>query len=201
MEKFKKARKLFIKNKGVLRTSTAIKLGIHPKTLYAMLKQGYIELLARGVYKLTELPEFSNTDFIAVTKRIPSAVICLISALSYYEITTQMPHAVDIAIPLKSFKPKLDYPFIRVFRYSEKSFKNGVKKVKIDGVGIRIYSIEKTLADCFKYRNKIGPDVVMEALKLAFQRKKIDIHKLLHYAELNRCNKIMKPYIEMVAHE
>jgi len=200
-EKFKKARKIFIKHNGVLRTSTAIKLGIHPKTLYTMHKQGYIELLARGLYKLTEHKEFVNTDLITVAKKIPGGVVCLISALSFHEITTQIPHAIDIAIPLKSCKPKLDYPPIRVYWYSEKSFKAGIEKIKIDEIEIRIYSVEKTLADCFKYRNKIGLDVAMEALKLAFQRKKVDINKLLSYAKLNRCEKIIKPYVEIIAHE
>lgn len=200
-KKFEKARKIFAKHHGILRTGMAIKLGIHSKTLYTMLKQGYIELVARGLYKLTEYREFANPDLITIAQKIPIGVVCLISALSFHEITTQIPHMIDVAIPLKSYRPKLDYPPIRVYWYSEKSFKAGIERIKIDEIEIRIYSVEKTIADCFKYRNKIGLDVAMEALKLAFQRKKVDVNKLLLYAKLNRCEKIIRPYVEMIVHE
>lgn len=201
MLKFKKAIKIFKANRGILSTAKAIRLGIHPKTLYNMRDQGVLELLSRGLYHLSEYSEISQPDLVIVSQKIPQAVICLTSALSFHEITTQIPHKVDIAIPLKAHKPILDYPPIRLFWYSEKIFKAGIENHKIDGVDVHIYSVEKTLADCFKYRNKIGLDIAMEALKLYWQRKKTNIGKLLEYAKICRCGHIINPYIKMIAHE
>lgn len=166
-----------------------------------MRDQGVLELLSRGLYRLSEGPEIAQPDLVIVSQKIPHAVICLISALSFHEITTQIPHKVDIAIPLKAHKPIIDYPPIQLFWYSEKNFLAGIEIHKIDGVDVRVYSVEKTLADCFKYRNKIGLDIAMEALRLYWQRKKTNVSKLLEYAKICRCEKIIKPYIEMIAHE
>lgn len=199
--KFEKARNIFRAHGGILNTAKAIKLGVHPKTLYNMRNQGILELLSRGLYRLSESPEIAQPDLVIISQKIPHAVICLISALSFHEITTQIPHKVDIAIPLKAHKPSIDYPPVQLFWYSEKNFLAGIEIHKIDGIDVRIYSVEKTLADCFKYRNKIGLDVAMEALRLYWQRKKPNISKLLEYAKVCRCEKIIKPYIEMVAHE
>lgn len=199
--KFSKAKKIFRMHGGILNTAKAIKLGIRPKTLYNMRDQGDLELLSRGLYRLSESPEIAQPDLVIIAQKIPHAVICLISALSFHEITTQIPHKVDVAIPLKARKPTIDYPPVQLFWYSERNFLAGIEIHKIDGVDVRIYSVEKTLADCFKYRNKIGLDIAMEALRLYWQRKKTNINKLLEYAKICRCEKIMKPYIEMVAHE
>lgn len=199
--KYRKAKAIFAKKGGILNTAEAIKLGISPKTLYNMRDEGVLETLSRGLYRLVETAEIAHPDLIIVSKRITHGVICLISALSFHEITTQIPHKVDVAIPLKAHKPVVDYPPIRLFWYSESNFSAGIEVHKIDGVDVRIYSVEKTLADCFKYRNKIGLDVAMEALRLYWQRKKPNISKLLKYAKICRCEKIIKPYIEMIAHE
>lgn len=199
--KFEKAKNVFKAHGGILNTAKAIKLGIHPKTLYNMRDQGVLELLSRGLYRLSESPEIAQPDLVIISQKVPHAVICLISALSFHEITTQIPHKVDIAIPLKAHKPSIEYPPIQLFWYSEKNFQAGIETHNIDGVDIRVYSVEKTLADCFKYRNKIGLDIAMEALRLYWERKKTNISKLLEYAKVCRCEKIIKPYIEMIAHE
>lgn len=201
LSKFKKAKDIFRAHGGILNTAKAIKLGIHPKTLYNMRDQGVLEILSRGLYRLSESPQIFQPDLVIVSQKIPHAVICLISALSFHGITTQIPHKVDIAIPLKAHKSNVDYPPIQIYWYSEKNFLAGIEVHEIDGVDIRIYSLEKTLADCFKYRNKIGLDIAMEALRLYWQRKKINVSKLLEYAKICRCEKIIKPYIEMIAHE
>lgn len=198
--KFNKAKDIFRTHGGILNTAKAIRLGIHPETLYNMRDQGLLEPLSRGLYRLSECPEISQPDLIIITQKIPQGVICLISALSFHEITTQIPHRVDIAIPLKAHRPTTDYPPVRLFWYSEKNLLAGIEIHKVDGVDVRIYSAEKTLADCFKYRNKIGLDVSMEALRLYWQRKNRNISKLLEYAKICRCEKIIKPYIEMIAH-
>lgn len=193
-----KAIKLFKENHGLLRTAEAIHLGIHPRILYQLHEDGLLEQLAKGVYRLIEVPDFSEPDLVLVSKKIPHGIICLISALAYYEITSQIPHFVYVAIPSKSRQSRLDYPPIRYFRYSEKVYNSGVETKLIGGYPVRVYNIEKTLADCIKFRNKIGMDVVIEALKLYWQRKDTRIDKLYDYAKLNRVEKILQPIMETI---
>lgn len=189
---------LFKKNQGLLRTAEAIRLGIHPRTLYQMRDKGLLEQLAKGVFRLIEVPDFSEPDLVLVAKKIPHGVICLISALAYHEITTQIPHFVYIAIPTKSRQSRLDYPPIRYFYYSEKVYHSGVDTQLIGGYPVKIYDIEKTLADCVKFRNKIGMDVIIEALKMYWQRPGTKIDKLFEYAKINRIEKILQPIMETI---
>ena len=198
MKNTKQAIEIFEKNHGILRTQEAIKLGIHPRTLYEMRDKGILEQLARGIYRLTTIPDFSEPDLVLVSKKIPHGVICLISALAYYEITTQIPHFIYVAIPVKSRKPRLDYPPIRYFWYSDKVYQAGIETIKIGGFPLKIYNIEKTLADCVKFRNKIGKDVVIEALKIYWREKKTNIDKLYEYAKINRVEKILQPLMETI---
>lgn len=170
----------------MLRTAEAIRLGIHPRTLYKLRDEGLLEQLVKGVYRLVEVPDFSEPDLVLVSKKIPQAVICLISALAYHEITTQIPHFVYIAIPTKARQSRLDYPPIRYFHYSKKVYNAGLETILIGGYPVKIFNIEKTLADCIKFRNKIGMDVVIEALKMYWQRKGTQIDKLYEYAKINR---------------
>lgn len=193
-----KAIKLFKKNQGLLRTAEAMRLGIHPRTLYQMRDEGLLEQLGKGVYRLIEVPDFSEPDLVLVSKRIPQAIICLISALAYHEITTQIPHFVYIAIPTKARQSRLNYPPIRYFHYSEKVYTAGVETILIGGYPVKIFNIEKTLADCVKFRNKIGMDVVIEALKMYWQRKGTQIDKLYEYAKINRVEKILQPIMETI---
>lgn len=198
MQNIEKAREIFKQNYGLLRTAEAIHLGIHPRTLYQMRDQGLLEQLAKGIYRLIEIPDFSEPDLVLVSKKIPHGIICLISALAYYEITTQIPHFVYIAIPSKSRQSNLDYPPIRYFRYSEKVYNSGIENLLIGGYPVKIFNIEKTLADCIKFRNKIGMDVVIEALKMYWQSKNTNIERLYDYAKLNRVEKILQPIIETI---
>lgn len=181
---------------GTIRTRDAIQAGIHPRTLYQLRDTGELETLSRGVYRLTDQEQISDPDLVIVAKRVPQAIICLVSALSYHEITTQIPHAVSIALPKGSETPRVDYPPIRVHRFSEAALLEGVETHQIDGVSVSVYCPEKTLADCFKFRNKLGMDVVLEALKLYKARKKFNLEKLIMYAKICRVEKIMHPYLE-----
>lgn len=142
------------------------------------------------------MPPISNPDLVTVSLRFPSAVICLISALAYHEITTQIPHEVSIAVPRDTRMPSLDYPPIRVHKFSNESYQSGIEEHRVDDVPVKVYNPEKTLADCFKFRNKIGTDVVMEALRLYKTRKKFDVGKLLQYARICRVERVMRPYLE-----
>lgn len=187
---------LFRQHGGQLRMSEAIALGMSRYRLYSLRDKGIIEPVSRGVYRLVALPPISNPDLVTVSLRFPNAVICLISALAYHEITTQIPHAVSVAVPRDARMPSLDSPPVHAYKFSDAAFRAGVEKHPIDGVTVRVYSAEKTLADCFKYRNKIGMDVVLEALKLYKSHKPFKLADLLKYARICRVEKVMKPYLE-----
>jgi predicted transcriptional regulator of viral defense system len=187
---------IFREHGGQLRMSDAIALGITRYMLYSLRDKGAIEQVTRGVYRLVELPSISNPDMVTVSLRYPTAVICLISALSYHGITTQIPHEVSIAVSRDSRMHVLNYPPLRVFKFSNKAFQDGIEIHQIDGVNVRIYSPEKTLVDCFKYRNKIGMDVVMEALKLYKVRKSFNLPEILKHAKICRMEKVIMPYME-----
>jgi len=194
-----KALHLFTGHGGMLRTSHAIRLGVHPRTLYALRDSGEIESVGRGLYRLSTSQPLTSPDLVPLAIRIPRAVVCLISALAHHGLTTQVPHAVDIALPSHDQIPKIDGIPLRVFWYSEPSFSAGIDVSTIDGIPVRIYSPEKTIADCFKYRNKIGLDVVIEALRAWQDRKpKADFQSLSRFAQINRVQRIMRPYLEAI---
>ena len=194
--RFAKAKTLFKRHGGVLRTSQAIEYGLHPRTLYEMRDAGVLETLSRGLYRLSDLPPISDPDHVTVGLKVPNAVFCLISALAFHGMTTQIPHEIYIALPRGAEPPRLNYPPIRLFWFTGKAFTEGVETFKQDGANLKIYTPEKTLADCFKYRNKIGMDTVLEALKFYRQRKKTKIDQLLHYAQICRVERVMRPYLE-----
>jgi len=194
-----KARHVFTKHGGMLRTSKALRLGIHPRTLYALRDAGDIERVGRGLYRLSSAPPLSSPDLVPIAIRIPRAVVCLVSALAHHRLTTQVPHAVDIALPSHAQIPKIDGVPLRVFWYPEPSFRAGVDVVTVDDVPVRIYSPAKTVADCFKYRNKIGLDIAIEALRIYRERRpKPDFQALAKFAQINRVQKVMRPYLEAV---
>ena len=187
---------LFKEHGGTLRTSEALRLGVYPRTLYALRDAGILEKLSRGLYRLAELPALSAPDLAIVALKIPQAVICLVSALAFHELTTQIPHAVNIALPRGARSPRLGYPPLRIFWFSGSAWSEGVETHQIDQTSVRIYCLEKSVADSFKYRRKIGLDVAIEALKLYRQSPRFDVSKLLHYARICRVERVMKPYLE-----
>jgi predicted transcriptional regulator of viral defense system len=123
-------------------------------------------------------------------------VICLISALAFHDLTTQIPHEVHVALPRGAEEPRLDHPPIATYRFSGKAFTEGVETHKLDGVPVRVYSPEKTLADCFKFRNKIGLDTVVEAVRLYHERRNVKVDDLMRYAAICRVSRIIRPYLE-----
>jgi len=163
---------------------------------------GVLDRLERGLYRLADLPLLSEPDLVTVAHKIPQGVICLISALGFHKITTQIPHAVYVALKRGAERPRLHYPPTRVFWFSGEAFTSGVEHTSgveqhhVDGTLVRVYSIEKTLADCFKYRNKIGMDVALEALKQYLGKKGPRLKVLNEYARVCRVEKVMRPYIE-----
>ncbi len=193
---FEMAKQVFRRHGGVLRTREALQFGIHPRTLYAMRDTGVLERLSRGLYRIGDLPPLGNPDLVAVALKVPAGVICLISALAYHELTTQIPHEIYLALPRGAEPPRLDYPPVRVFWFTGNAFTEGVDTHKVDGVVIRIYSAEKTLADCFKYRNKIGLDTSIEALKRYISSGRVQVDKLMACARICRVEKVIRPYME-----
>ena len=176
--------------------SEAIRRGISRYTLYSLLENGVLERVSRGVYRLSDLPPISNPDLVTVALRFPDAVICLVSALSYYDMTTQIPHRVSIAVPRQSRVPSLVHPPLVVHRFAQASFEAGIEVRRFDNVPVRIYSVEKTIVDSFKFLNRIGMDVVLEALRNYHERGKIDIGKVIEYARICRVENVMRPYLE-----
>lgn len=196
--KIEEAVEAFRKAGGILTMSEAIQLGIHRRQLYALRDCGQLEVISRGLYRLIEMPEPSLPDFIPIAKKVPQGVICLISALAFHEITTQIPHFVYVALPSDAHKPVIPYPPMRYFWYTETLLKTGVEEHSMDGCVIKIFDIEKTLVDCVKFRNKIGMDVVLEALKMYWQRRGSNIDKLFEYAKLFRVERTLKPIMETI---
>ncbi|MEN8250987.1 MAG: type IV toxin-antitoxin system AbiEi family antitoxin domain-containing protein [Bacteroidota bacterium] len=191
-----RARQIIHNRGGLIRTSEALRAGIHPRTLYQLRDSGELEQLSRGIYWLTDIEAVSNPDLVIVATRIPNAVICLISALAFHEITTQIPHVISVAIPKNNKAPVIDYPPVQVYKFSTVAYETGIEDHRIDGVTVKIYSPEKTLVDCFKFRNKIGMDVVLEALKLYRTHMKFDHKKIFEYAKVCRVDKVILPYME-----
>lgn len=194
----KRALDAFRKHGGILRTKDALRAGIHPRTLYALRDDGSIEQISRGLYRLTNAVPLGSPDLVAVALRAPESVICLISALAFHELTTQIPHEVHLAINRGSEPPRIDYPPVRTYWFSGVAFSEGIETHRLDGVQVRVYSREKTIADCFRYRNKIGLDTCLESLRLYKERRKIDIDALLRYARIRRVTQILTPYLEAI---
>jgi predicted transcriptional regulator of viral defense system len=193
-----KAQVIFRNSGGIMRTAEAIRAGIHPRTLYAMRDCGELEFMGRGLYRLTDQPQMGNPDLLAIAKRIPNGVLCLISALSFHGITTQIPHEVYVALCRGKSRPRIEYPPVRIFWFSGNAFCEGIETHIIDSVPLQVYGPEKSLADIFRYRNSLGMETALEALHLYRQRGRINIEMLLRCARADRMEGVMRPYIEAV---
>ena len=195
-ESIKVAAEIFRQRGGILRMSEALQAGISRKTLYSMHDEDLLERLSRGVYRLTSLPGLEAPDLVAVATRIPNGVVCLISALAFHDLTTQIPHAVDIALARGAEKPRIDYPPVNTYWFSGEAFTGGVQTPNIDGKRIRVYAMEKSIADAFKYRNKIGIEVPLEALRTWRSRRQSKVEQLIKYARVCRVERVIRPYVE-----
>jgi predicted transcriptional regulator of viral defense system len=197
--KYEKYKQIYRENNGLLRVSMAVKLGIPKYVIYLMLKDGELVKETRGLYRLIDLPPMGNPDLIQVSYLIPRAVICLISALYYYNLTTQVPYQVHIAMDRDIKRPRIQFPPIKVYYLSSKIVSIGIEEHVIDGVKIRIYNREKTIADCFKFRNSIGKDVAIEALKDYMKQPNVNVNLILKYAKIIKTDKIIRPYLESLS--
>jgi len=181
---------------GVLRTTEALRAGVHPRDLYALRDAGVLERVSRGIYRLADLPPLAEPDLFTVTARIPKAVIALVSALHYHGLTTEIPHEVSIALPQGTSRPRLDWPPLRVYWFSGAMFTSGIETHGRDGVRLRVYEPAKTVADCFRFRNRLGIDVALEALRTGLATRKLTPASVLRAARLCRVERVVRPYLE-----
>jgi predicted transcriptional regulator of viral defense system len=189
-----------IKQLGTIRYRDLADHHIHPESLNRLFKSGIIIRVGRGLYTLSDIaPQSGYIYFAEISKKNPNGVICLISALAFHEMTTQTPHEVWVAIEEKAWQPKKDRIQIRFVRFSKKLLMEGVDKHIIQNVPVKITNPARTVADCFKYRNKIGLNVALEALKEGFQEHRFTMDELWQYAKLCRVANVMRPYLESVA--
>lgn len=190
---------VFAQHGGILRTSDALRAGIHPRTLYSLRDQGALSAFARGFYRRTDLAPLGEPDLVAVARRIPEAVVCLVSALVVHRLTTQIPHEIQIALPRSAYRPVQSHPPLRIFHFSGKAMTAGIDIRNSDGTPIRIFSAEKTLADIFKFRHRLGLDLALEALQTYRRRRTKNLQAVLEYARICRVERVMRPYLEMSA--
>jgi predicted transcriptional regulator of viral defense system len=186
----------FRRHGGILRTQEAVRLGIHPRSLKALHQAGVVERLSRGLYRLATLPPLGEPDLVTVALRVPRGVICLVSALAFHELTTQIPHEVSLAIARGAEPPRIEHPPVRIFWFSGRAFTAGVETHSVDGVPVRVYGAAKTVADCFKYRNKLGIETAVEALRLYLRKRQKSLDEILRHARVCRVERVMRPYLE-----
>lgn len=188
-----------IRRLGVVRAADLEARGIPRGRMYQLLRQGKVVRQARGIYAASNHPHTAGHALAQVTKRVPSGVICLLTALRFHGLTTQSPAEVWIALPEKARKPRLDYPRLRVTRFSGPALTDGIEIHRIEGVAVRVYSAAKTVADCFKYRNKVGIDVAVEALRDFSRRYRGGATELARFARICRVTRVMQPYLDTIA--
>jgi predicted transcriptional regulator of viral defense system len=182
----------------VLRAADVRAQGWSPQLLLSLHQAGKLKRVARGLYSLPQTEISEHQALIEVCGRVPKAVLCLLTALQYHHIGTQMPHQVWIALPQGTQTPSLDYPPLRIVRLSGQAYTEGIQTMVEHGSPLRIYNVAKTVTDCFKFRHKIGLDVALEALKEAWRTRQVTMAELNHHAKINRVDRVMQPYLEAV---
>lgn len=181
---------------GLLRTRDVDNVGVPRAVLAGLMKDGRLVKLGRGLYALPERAASEHDSLAEVATRSAHGVICLISALRFHELTTQQSSEIWLAIPHKAHPPQMDYPPLHIVRMSGEAMTQGIHVVDVAGTRVRVFCVAKTVADCFKFRNKIGHDVALEALREAWQARRLIMDELWYYAEICRVAKVMRPYIE-----
>jgi len=186
----------YVRQHGIVRPRDIEAIGISREYLLRLHRQGKLNRSGRGIYTLPDAPVTERHSYAEVTKRVPEAVLCLLSALVFHEITTQSPASVWIALRKGARTPAMPSPSLRIVRLSGPSLTEGIEKHSVEGVPVHVYSAAKTVADCFKFRNKIGLDVAIEALKDSLHQKKASVNEIYRYAKICRVSKVILPYME-----
>jgi predicted transcriptional regulator of viral defense system len=186
------------RHRRVLRAADVREHGWSPQLLIRLHQSGKLQRFSRGLYGLPSLEFTEHQSLIEVCQRVPKAVLCLLSALQFHEIGTQLPHEVWIALPEGHQTPAPSYPALRITRLRGMAYSAGIQTVTDHGAPIRVYSAAKTVTDCFKFRNKVGLDVALEALKDAWRSRKVTMADLSRFARINRVERVMQPYLEAI---
>jgi len=186
----------YVSNHGIVRPRDIEGIGLPREYLLRLHRQGKVVRSGRGLYSLPDATITERHSYAEVARRVPGSVFCLLSALAFHEITTQSPASVWIALPNGARRPAISTPSLRVVRLSGPSLTEGIENHKVEGVPIRVYSVAKTVADCFKFRNKVGLDVAIEALKDALREKRATVNEIYRYAKVCRVSNVIRPYME-----
>jgi predicted transcriptional regulator of viral defense system len=183
---------------GLLRPCDLAGAGAARAALTRLVGTGQLEKVGRGLYRLPGTQASEHESLTAIATQVPQAVFCLLTALQFHELTTQLPRQVWIAMPRGSHAPKIDYPPLKMVQFTGAAYSEGIEVFERDKVPLRVYGVAKTVADCFKHRNKIGLDVALEALKDALTQKKATADELWHFAKICRVANVMRPYLEAI---
>jgi predicted transcriptional regulator of viral defense system len=184
---------------GLLRTRDVDRAGAPRSALARLAHDGRLVRLGRGLYGLPDRARSEHDTLAEVSAKSSTGVICLISALRFHELTTQQSSDIWLAVPHKAHAPRIDYPQLRIVRMSGDAMTQGIEEHDVAGTTVRVFCIAKTVADCFKFRNKIGLDVALEALQEAWRSGRVNMDELWRYAEICRVANVMRPYIESLA--
>ncbi|MCQ2380300.1 MAG: hypothetical protein MJ025_05200 [Victivallaceae bacterium] len=195
MTKQEKLDELFSRN-HFLPVSAVRAAGIQSQFITNMLRTGKIVRVARGIYSRSGSTASETDDLELLARRIPAGVICLVSALRFHKLTDENPHKVSIALPHGYHTPELSYPSVRYFSFSGEAFSKAIEPHMLNGTTVKVYSVEKTIVDCFKYRNKVGLDIAVAALREAANQNRIDYNSLWESAKICRVSNIIRPYVE-----
>lgn len=187
-----------LKKGGVMRARELTGEGVHRAHLQRLEQRGLIQRAGRGLYRLADAELTENESFIEAAKLVPNGVICLLSALNFHNLTTQDPFEIWMAIGRGAHRPRVESPPLRIHYFSGPALTEGVEEHRIEGATVRVYNVAKTVADCFKFRNKIGLDVALEALRECRRERRATIDEIWHYAEICRVTKVMSPYLEAI---
>ena len=185
-----------VRRLGLVRSGELAEHGVSRGQLHGLVREGLLDRQARGIYVANQHPITAEHALAQVAKRVPGGVLCLLTALRFHDLTTQSPAEVWIALPEKARRPKLDYPRLRVARFSGAALTEGIETHKLEQVNVRVYSAAKTVADCFKYRNKVGIDVAIEALRDFSRRHRGGATELARFARICRVTRVMQPYLD-----
>ncbi|MGD9175979.1 MAG: type IV toxin-antitoxin system AbiEi family antitoxin domain-containing protein, partial [Desulfobacterales bacterium] len=181
---------------GLIRTGEALEKGIHRRTLYGLRDEGTLIQISRGLYQLADMEIPAQVNLAEVAKRVTNGIICLISALAFHELTTQIPHYVWLAVERKARSPKINYPPLRVFFFSGDMFSHGITIHKIMNQNVKIYDAPKTVIDCFRWQKAVGLEVAIEAAREYLKRRDSSPSELVHYAKICKVEKFVRPYLQ-----
>jgi predicted transcriptional regulator of viral defense system len=189
-------RKAIVRHGPLLRASQLFDVGIHPRELYALRDAGELEAVTRGVYRLASAPIPGHFDLLIVAARAPNAVVCLVSALAFHDLTDEIPHEVSIAIPRGAATPRMETPPLQIHRFSDVAYRLDVEHHELEGVDVKIYSAAKSIVDAFRFRNRLGEDVAIKALAEGIRTRRVRPGAVLELATKLRARTLIEPYLK-----